>query len=104
MADDGERLQLELVDELRDVADIVRHRIDAALDPFGIAVSAQVGGDDVPVVAQPLRHPVPVAAMIAPAVNQQQRRLRSEEHTSELQSLMSNSYAVFCLKKKNIHK
>src|SRR3546814_6165439 len=27
-------------------------------------------------------------------------RIRSEEHTSELQSLMSNSYAVFCLKKK----
>src|SRR3546814_8926468 len=28
-------------------------------------------------------------------------RLRSEEHTSELQSLMRISYAVFCLKKKN---
>src|SRR3546814_9255676 len=28
-------------------------------------------------------------------------RVRSEEHTSELQSLMRNSYAVFCLKKKN---
>src|SRR3546814_5148692 len=27
-------------------------------------------------------------------------RLRSEEHTSELQSLMRSSYAVFCLKKK----
>src|SRR3546814_6988349 len=27
-------------------------------------------------------------------------KLRSEEHTSELQSLMRNSYAVFCLKKK----
>src|SRR3546814_1308642 len=26
---------------------------------------------------------------------------RSEEHTSELQSLMRNSYAVYCLKKKN---
>src|SRR3546814_2922938 len=26
--------------------------------------------------------------------------LRSEEHTSELQSLIRNSYAVFCLKKK----
>src|SRR3546814_10519896 len=26
---------------------------------------------------------------------------RSEEHTSELQSLMRNSYAVFCLKNKN---
>src|SRR3546814_9783978 len=28
---------------------------------------------------------------------------RSEEHTSELQSLMRISYAVFCLKKKNIN-
>src|SRR3546814_3492614 len=28
------------------------------------------------------------------------RRARSEEHTSELQSLMRISYAVFCLKKK----
>src|SRR3546814_7427871 len=28
------------------------------------------------------------------------RRLRSAEHTSELQSLMRTSYAVFCLKKK----
>src|SRR3546814_1223226 len=31
---------------------------------------------------------------------QQARRLRSEEHTSELQSLMRISYAVFCLQKK----
>src|SRR3546814_2938723 len=29
------------------------------------------------------------------------QRARSEEHTSELQSLMRISYAVFCLKKKN---
>src|SRR3546814_1234672 len=28
---------------------------------------------------------------------------RSEEHTSELQSLMRSSYAVFCLKKKTYH-
>src|SRR3546814_9443088 len=32
------------------------------------------------------------------------RHLRSEEHTSELQSLMRNSYAVFCLKKKKKEK
>src|SRR3546814_3371933 len=31
------------------------------------------------------------------------RRNRSEEHTSELQSLMRISYAVFCLKKKTQH-
>src|SRR3546814_3860827 len=33
--------------------------------------------------------------------NNRQRAVRSEEHTSELQSLMRISYAVFCLKKKN---
>src|SRR3546814_1272921 len=32
------------------------------------------------------------------------RNKRSEEHTSELQSLMRISYAVFCLKKKNKNK
>src|SRR3546814_5217981 len=31
------------------------------------------------------------------------RAPRSEEHTSELQSLMRISYAVFCLKKNNTH-
>src|SRR3546814_951762 len=31
------------------------------------------------------------------------RMVRSEEHTSELQSLMRISYAVFCLKKKTTH-
>src|SRR3546814_3170133 len=31
------------------------------------------------------------------------RRRGSEEHTSELQSLMRSSYAVFCLKKKKIY-
>src|SRR3546814_8204807 len=32
-----------------------------------------------------------------------ERAVRSEEHTSELQSLMRISYAVFCLKKKKQH-
>src|SRR3546814_8415108 len=45
-----------------------------------------------------------VVVELAGHVAQVQRR-RSEEHTSELQSLMRISYAVFCLKKKkNIHK
>src|SRR3546814_1738067 len=42
-------------------------------------------------------------AEVAPApvrTRQYAQCLRSEEHTSELQSLMRNSYAVFCLKKK----
>src|SRR3546814_7050760 len=36
-------------------------------------------------------------------LNLAQRRSRSEEHTSELQSLMRISYAVFCLKNKKQH-
>src|SRR3546814_1251174 len=40
------------------------------------------------------------ALLLAPG---QRRGHRSEEHTSELQSLMRISYAVFCLKKKKIH-
>src|SRR3546814_6547490 len=56
--------------------------------------------------------PLPVAAFVDPLDNDQFAMLlstldakikassRSEEHTSELQSLMRISYAVFCLKKK----
>src|SRR3546814_7431301 len=36
-------------------------------------------------------------------IEHQEVTLRSEEHTSELQSLMRISYAVFCLKKKKKH-
>src|SRR3546814_1365903 len=38
---------------------------------------------------------IPTVTVMQPGSN------RSEEHTSELQSLMRISYAVFCLKKKN---
>src|SRR3546814_1104536 len=45
-------------------------------------------------VAQPRRAGTPAIS---------RRRYRSEEHTSELQSLMRISYAVFCLKTKQIY-
>src|SRR3546814_19542879 len=52
-----------------------------------------------------LHHPDRHGTLIGPAVGRGRpsdppERLRSEEHTSELQSLMRISYAVFCLKKK----
>src|SRR3546814_1916609 len=57
------------------------------------------------------RRRLEVRAFVAPAPHHRRRPasvaarslmrgLRSEEHTSELQSLMRISYAVFCLKKK----
>src|SRR3546814_10702103 len=47
---------------------------------------------------------VPVSRRHGPDSEILVEKRRSEEHTSELQSLMRISYAVFCLKKKNKQK
>src|SRR3546814_7571074 len=86
-------------------------RVAAARDE---APRRRLGGQ--PVLAQPVRPRQPFdavlahqhigrAAVAADHADRTGKRLeaparRSEEHTSELQSLMRNSYAVFCLKKK----
>src|SRR3546814_5316223 len=48
-----------------------------------------------------LRPPRDIRALLIAAMGGVRAARRSEEHTSELQSLMRISYAVFCLKKKN---
>src|SRR3546814_10099667 len=53
---------------------------------------------------QEIRHAYRQAAVALDATGQSEDRTRSEEHTSELQSLMRISYAVFCLKKKKKNK
>src|SRR3546814_1006770 len=50
---------------------------------------------------RPSRHGWRVAKCAGSAWQSSPAGARSEEHTSELQSLMRISYAVFCLKKKN---
>src|SRR3546814_1582865 len=45
----------------------------------------------------------PLCRRVSGVCDEPERLNRSEEHTSELQSLMSISYAVFCLKKKTKH-
>src|SRR3546814_7006740 len=69
------------------------------------AVSLRVSGALEPAVVQGLWVAAPLFALIAfgvfNAIGLYRRVWRSEEHTSELQSLMRISYAVFCLKKKN---
>src|SRR3546814_7961212 len=59
-------------------------------------------------VCAPAKRPARVCWSFSPKIWQCRWRdpfvsCRSEEHTSELQSLMRISYAVFCLKKKNKH-
>src|SRR3546814_1740188 len=70
------------------------------------AALGPVGGDagqgaDLPAQAAHARRG-PAALSRAPLRDGRRQAERSEEHTSELQSLMRSSYAVFCLKKKNI--
>src|SRR3546814_8360035 len=52
----------------------------------------------IPVWGFPVQNMKPYSSPVIPPVNEAGR---SEEHTSELQSLMRISYDVFCLKKKN---
>src|SRR3546814_2120217 len=53
---------------------------------------------DAVVVVVSSRVPEPLSQVVASVA-----QVRSEEHTSELQSLMRNSYAVFCLTQKNAY-
>src|SRR3546814_4337374 len=74
-----------------------RREIDRAVGEFAVILvrrqfDHQVGFVDTARQPEPLR-PAGQAEIGEP-------RGRSEEHTSELQSLMRISYAVFCLKKK----
>src|SRR3546814_9220069 len=69
-----------------------------------------VGSDAAQVAATPPLERLPQGQRLvrqmgiqAPPERQPERERRSEEHTSELQSLMRISYAVFCLKKKKKH-
>src|SRR3546814_10453826 len=76
--------------ELGAIRDARRHRVHVALvDPPRIDVDADGALDT----------EVPDRRDDDASVARPQIIERSEEHTSELQSLMRNSYAVFCLKK-----
>src|SRR3546814_10789395 len=69
--------------------------------PNNVARKACAEAADAPcVVRGPLAGLVRRAALCRALPALEPRRARSEEHTSELQSLMRISYAVFCLKKK----
>src|SRR3546814_5786640 len=65
---------------------------DCGDEPLFRALAGSLPADAVWIVT-PLSRTRATAAAVT-------RHLRSEEHTSELQSLMRISYAVFCLKKK----
>src|SRR3546814_4390487 len=73
-----------------------RQRIEAAFGQRGeLELAVAVGEEGEHEEAEPVR-----CRLVEGAEDARLVVVRSEEHTSELQSLMRNSYAVFCLKKK----
>src|SRR3546814_5463554 len=75
------------------------HHLEA--DHHAIADAVAVAGGEVAIDAAPDRAALGAHADVLDDVEAAVGvHLRSEEHTSELQSLMRISYAVFCLKKK----
>src|SRR3546814_5272376 len=78
---------------------IARHNGDTTAAKFHVRIGINAG--------EPIREggdffgtPVQLAARVMSVAGADEIAVRSEEHTSELQSLMRISYAVFCLKKK----
>src|SRR3546814_9124437 len=88
--------QLEPLDPLPGVASgWSRGETRSRISPCSPAASAEI--------ANRLGNPTVAAAPPASKDSRNAGAVRSEEHTSELQSLMRISYAVFCLKKKKKH-
>src|SRR3546814_8567750 len=82
---------------LRDVAE-VEHHLDVVDAHVAERALVQAGRPD---RSHQRRVAAETAAVNADAILVRVALFRSEEHTSELQSLMRNSSAVFCLKKQN---
>src|SRR5215510_6836998 len=60
------------MDQLRKVVDVARHGVAAVGRPLAVPVAPEIRRDDVPVVPEGLRRPVPVPAMIASAVHEEE--------------------------------
>src|SRR3546814_6929711 len=86
-------------------ADVIHERavLEAAIEGMADAIRGDYADDARPPLFVTIMHGgTPFAAQLAFALGERglDVEFRSEEHTSELQSLMRTSYAVFCLKKK----
>src|SRR5579862_8286645 len=75
MADYIYRKSIDNVRQRRQIQHVLHHAVKRARGPRAIAVAAQIQSEDVEILAQSLRHPVPIAGVIQAAVDQNQRRL-----------------------------
>src|SRR5258708_8145839 len=62
------------IDQKREIVDKIMDGIIAAIAPFAVAMARKIGSDDMEAIAERARDPVPGTAMIATAMEQDQRR------------------------------
>src|SRR3546814_7152826 len=97
-------------DSLQRISGTARSEIEVPVPQRRIMRGEMIVADDLSLVRMPANQARSAVVDMADLVGKEARRVlsegrpvtetRSEEHTSELQSLMRISYAVFCLKKK----
>src|SRR3546814_1325289 len=95
-------LQRGAVEQPRLAGLVQVHRVDAGAGRLLAERERIVGAEHHALGAAGVEQVLQGARVGDPGVEKE--AFRSEEHTSELQSLMRNSYAVFCLKKKTYTK
>src|SRR3546814_7562475 len=114
-AETARRIQATLTDSR--IADRLDFDVDRLVEKISAAarasesypamaegISRMLETASVGVASQVRANPEPLLALARVSTEKPAAEDRSEEHTSELQSLMRISYAVFCLKKKKTSK
>src|SRR3546814_7796156 len=88
-------------DRRRAAREIHQHRRDARRDRALKRAQGASASSGSTVLRKAVSEKAPARATRSTPLRSMMKVERSEEHTSELQSLLRISYAVFCLKKKN---
>ena len=73
MTDENDALGPEMLEQARQIEDVIENGVVTADSPGAVAVAAQVGRDDVISITQLLGYEIPAARVISPAVEQHQQ-------------------------------
>ena len=74
MADNRRLLMAECIDQIGEVEHMKRTEVSAVRRPLAIAMSAQVGRNNVPTIPHRMRRPIPAARVITRTVDEQEKR------------------------------
>jgi hypothetical protein len=70
MRDDTDLFISKLIDESGEIEQVIGSQISAIGGPFAVSMTAQIRRDDMPLISQRARHPIPTSRVIAHAVHE----------------------------------